>query len=352
MRAARIPPGLLALLTALAVGAGPSVRATAAVCDIGVAFPEESRAAVDADGDGLWDPLSDLEKRVAVFAGPGQLLVGDWNGDGVDELAKRSDAYFHFYVDLNGSGAWEGMAGGDRWAGWVRSFGGLGDPAEFVPLVWRINVDVVGYYAPQSQRFVFDLNQNVLWNTNGGGDISFPFAVFAGPGVPVVGDWNGDEDDDVGVFFPDASRFLLDASGNRHWEGAAGGDRSHVFAASFGPGLAPVAGDWNGDGSDQIGVFRAPGTFLLDANGNGVWDGKTVDVRVDFGGTDPASRPLVCDWNGDGAADVGVASSDGVFRIDLDGDKAFGPADRTTSFAPSGQGPAEPIAGTWRASPS
>jgi hypothetical protein len=357
MRAPRTSPGLLALLVVLWIGAAPATRALSlALCDIGVAFPEESRAALDANGDGLWGFPTDLEKTVAVFAGPGQILVGDWNGDGADELAKLvlvpsvgiPAVRPFFYVDFNGSGAWEGTAGGDRWANWVGSSSGLGDPVEFVPLTWRVSDrDVVAYYAPQSQRFVVDLNQNVVWNGNAGGDVSFPFAVFAGPGVPVLGNWDGAGGDAAGVFFPDTSRFLLDANRNWQWDGSAGGDRNHVFAASFGPGLVPVTGDWNGDGRDQIGVFRAPGTFLLDANGNGVWDGKAVDVRIDFGGMDPASRPLVCDWNGDGADDVGVASSDGVFRIDLDGDKVFGPVDRELPFTPSGQGPAQPIAGVW-----
>ena len=34
-------------------------------------------------------------------------------------------------------------------------------------------------------------------------------------------------------------------------------------------GDTPVAGDWDGDGIDEIGVLRN-GTFYLDANGNGV----------------------------------------------------------------------------------
>jgi hypothetical protein len=61
--------------------------------------------------------------------------------------------------------------------------------------------------------------------------------------------------------------------------------------------------------------------------------------------------PVVGDWNGDGADDVGLALTNGIFRIDLDGDKVFRPTDRTTWFMPSGQGPAEPIAGTWSAPP-
>ena len=37
------------------------------------------------------------------------------------------------------------------------------------------------------------------------------------------------------------------------------------------PGDLPVAGDWNGDGNDEVGVFRN-GAWFLDYNGNRYWD--------------------------------------------------------------------------------
>ena len=35
----------------------------------------------------------------------------------------------------------------------------------------------------------------------------------------------------------------------------------------------PVAGDWNGNGTTKIGVFRN-GMWYVDWNGNGVWDAE------------------------------------------------------------------------------
>ena len=50
-------------------------------------------------------------------------------------------------------------------------------------------------------------------------------------------------------------------------------------------GTTPVIGDWNGDGKDEIGVFRNDGTWSLDINGDGLWSG--VDAYFTYGdGTD------------------------------------------------------------------
>jgi len=111
---------LLRLVLALALVAAASPAA--AVCDVGLSFPAESAAALDADGNGTWGFPGDRIASVAIFAGPGQLFLGDWNGDGFDELAKLvlvGDGGGgdldrpYFFVDANGSGDWEGTAGGD-----------------------------------------------------------------------------------------------------------------------------------------------------------------------------------------------------------------------------------------------
>ena len=142
------------------------------------------------------------------------------------------------------------------------------------------------------------------------------------PVEPLVGDWNGDGFDDVGVVVGDT--FALDLDGDGVWEGNAGGDRVTRFAVSFGPGT-PLVGDWNGDGRDEIGVFVAGGRFLLDANGNGVWNGKTSgDENVLLGqqGLLADQVPVVGDWNLDGRDDVGWAW-DGLVRLDANGNRTW-----------------------------
>lgn len=66
-------------------------------------------------------------------------------------------------------------------------------------------------------------------------------------------------------------------------------------------GALPVAGDFNGDGIDEYGLFYR-GEWFLDLNGNGQWDEEDLWARL--GNTQ--DLPVVGDWDGDGKDDIGI----------------------------------------------
>ena len=66
-------------------------------------------------------------------------------------------------------------------------------------------------------------------------------------------------------------------------------------------GGTPLAGDFDGDGSDEIAVFHE-GYWLIDVNQNGRWDQE--DLLAKLG--DAEDRPVVGDWDGDGKDDIGI----------------------------------------------
>ena len=66
-------------------------------------------------------------------------------------------------------------------------------------------------------------------------------------------------------------------------------------------GGTPLAGDFDGDGSDEIAVFN-DGYWLIDINHNGRWDQD--DLLAKLG--DAEDRPVVGDWDGDGKDDIGI----------------------------------------------
>ncbi len=62
-----------------------------------------------------------------------------------------------------------------------------------------------------------------------------------------------------------------------------------------------IVGDWNGDGKDYLGIFE-DGRWLLDRNGDGKWDYQ--DLMADMGSS--GDQPICGDWDGDGKIDIGV----------------------------------------------
>ena len=219
---------------------------------IGVWHPSTRRFTLDQDGNrsaGTGDRS----------AGPLGLstdvpLVGDWNGDGLDDLGLYRPSTRRFYLDLDGSGTW---TTGDRTSA---VFGAAGD----LPVIgdWDDDgVAEIGTYNPTTRAFTLDLDGSY---SPTGNDVTTAALGLAGD-LPLSGDWDGDGRDELGLYRPGTGQFLLDLNGSRTWDS---GDRT---SAAFGTaGDRPVIGDWNGDGKDEIGVYR-PSTrqFSLDLDASG-----------------------------------------------------------------------------------
>lgn len=103
----------------------------------------------------------------------------------------------------------------------------------------------------------------------------------------------------------------------------------------------PIAGDWNGDGIDQIAVYRS-GVWLLDSDGDGRWV-ATNDDRAQYGGA--GDEPIVGDFNGDGIDEIGVIRGD-TWIIDIDGDRKITGNDLQINV-PRESAESQPVVGDW-----
>ncbi len=100
------------------------------------------------------------------------------------------------------------------------------------------------------------------------------------------------------------------------------------------PGDRPVAGDWDGDGIDTMGVFRDGIFFLRNSNTDGI-----ADVTFAFGIA--SDLPVVGDWDGDGIDSIGVFR-EGLFSLRNSNDS--GPAEAVFGLGVDGD---IPISGDW-----
>jgi hypothetical protein len=228
---------------------------------------------LDVNGNGRWDGWSGGDAAIAFGAVGDTPVIGDWDGDGYDDLGVRRGSWF--LLDTNGNRRWDGEDGGDT----AFRFGKAKDK----PVVGDWNgdgVDDVGLR--RGRKFVLDRNGFAT----PGGVARYRFG--KAKDEPIIGDWDGDGDDDLGV--RRKNRFLLDRNDNGRLSRRESRRKIRFGSKKW----TPVIGDWDGDGKDEIGVHRR-GQFLLDYNGNRRWNGKAGgDVVYTFGSR--LSRPLVGNW--------------------------------------------------------
>ena len=199
----------------------------------------------------------------------------------------------------------------------------------------RKEPSVVGFYSSPTYQFSF-LNavgglagDSILWNSI--------------PGMswhPVVGDWDGDGDFNVGFYSPEDGQFRLDTGDNTN--GTAD------VSLDFGPSAQsndymPVVGDWDGDGKDTIGLYcPETGAFLLTNKDEAA---MKADLIFNFRPTNSTFKPIAGDWDGDGIDSVGLYNAaDGVFYLK----RSFVSVcdELVFAFGPVGED-WRPVAGDW-----
>jgi hypothetical protein len=163
-------------------------------------------------------------------------------------------------------------------------------------------------------------------NTTGFADVAINYGL--GGDYPVVGDWDGDGTATIGVYRN--GYFYLRNSNTI-------GFAEIVFP--FGnPGDQPVAGDWDNDGVDTIGVYRpSSATFYLrNSNSEG-----NPDLSFVLG--NPGDVGIAGDWNNNGFDTTGVfRPSSGI--IFLKNTNSTGIADIELNYGLPGD---RPVMGDW-----
>ena len=129
-----------------------------------------------------------------------------------------------------------------------------GNPGDY-PFMgdWNCDgIDTPGLFR-QSDAYAYLRNSN----TQGIADIRF---YFGNPSdIPLAGDFNGDGCDTLSIYRPSEARFYIINKLGENDGGLGAAEFSYVFGN---PGDKPFVGDFDGDGTDTVGVYRpSTGTF-------------------------------------------------------------------------------------------
>jgi parallel beta-helix repeat protein len=166
--------------------------------------------------------------------------------------------------------------------------------------------DEIGVFRPkvegfeQSTFYLVTRNWADLPYEVGAADKTIPFG-YHSDDIPLAGDWDGDGDDDIGGYYPSNSTFYLYLLNLGSSTATSLKDVPFVLH-----GDTPITGDWDWDGDDDVGVFRPndpPDTnsFYLDL---GLTGGQHELGPYELGNI--GDKPIAGDWDGDGEDNIGV----------------------------------------------
>jgi hypothetical protein len=250
---------------------------------VGIYRPSTGEWFLDGNGNGSLDNADTYAKPSG--AGVGVPIVGDWDGSGKTRLGLFVPGTSQWYFDKNGSGTWDNCDVDTC----VKSFG-LSTDLPTIGQWTSAPGDWIGIFRPSEKKWYLDINRNgVLEGCRK--DECPSFSVYMNGDIPVAGDWIGSGTTQLGLFRPSTGQWFLNRNANRSWNNC----KKDTCISGFGEaGDLPVIGDWDGTGTSKIGVFSpATGEWFLDFNGNGKWD-DGIDLHLSYG--EPGDVPVVGKW--------------------------------------------------------
>jgi endoglucanase len=280
---------------------------------------------LDALNDGVFTGLDPRYVRL----GGGTTLVGDWDGDGFDDvgLFRADTGTFRLFVDgvlTRTVSLLDGKTGGKPLVGNWDGQGG----------------DEIGLYRGATGVFTLDVDND---GASGDADDRVGTLDALTGGQALVGNWDGLGGDEVGVYRPDTGLFILDLDGD-----LASQDVDDVVMNQLAGrvGGRALVGDWDGDGTDNVGLYHVrKGSWLLDTT-----FGATI-AEIAFSAMDGSvgGKPIVGDFDGDGDTDCGLFRTlSGRWIIDLNNNGVFnlGVDLQFTKF--DGAAGGTPLVGRWQ----
>ncbi len=123
-------------------------------------------------------------------------------------------------------------------------------------------------------------------------------------GIPIVGDWDGDGLDEIGVVREHGRhlQWVFSGTGDGYADDPASGFQRRTLVHGN-VGDVPIVGDWDGDGVETVGLVRPRRGVYRWYLTNRL--AQAVDVEFDHGEVE-IDRPVVGDWDGDGRTTPGL----------------------------------------------
>ncbi|MBI5917301.1 MAG: hypothetical protein HY842_18180 [Bacteroidetes bacterium] len=234
------------------------------------------------DSDSKRSDMKDYTSNAALVED--QYLVGDWDGDGKDNIAVRRGGSIQ--MDFNFDGNYDKE----------QAYGYGNSEDKYIVGDWdgdgRDNIAVIRW-----DRILMDFNFDGSHDKEQAYGNGLSTHKLYYEDEYLAGDWDGDGKDNIAVRRNDAILMDINFSGG------------HDIGQSYGNGNWEddyLVGDWDGDGRDNIAVRRG-GNVLMDFDFGGGHDKEQA-----YGWGNSENEYLVGDWDGDGKDNIAVRRGNSI----------------------------------------
>jgi hypothetical protein len=137
-----------------------------------------------------------------------------------------------------------------------------------------------------------------LWSLRNAAGVETTF-YYGNPGdFPIIGDWDCDGDETPGMYRQSDGFVYLR---NSNTQGVA--DIKFFFGD---PGDVPIVGDFDGNGCHTVSIYRPSQSKVFIINKLGANNGGLGQAEVEYFFGDPGDKPFVGDFDGDGTETIGL----------------------------------------------
>jgi hypothetical protein len=165
--------------------------------------------------------------------------------------------------------------------------------------------DFITWYIDFNRNGAFDFGTDVQYSFDGQ------------PGdSPLAIDWDGNGQQEMAIFRPGGT-WDIDLNHNGSIDpGIDWTNSPYTFGRQ--PSDIPLTIDWDGDGDQELAIFRQGGTWFIDVNHTGNFDsGVDWTNSPNTFGREASDIPLAIDWNGDGIQELAIFRQGGTWYIDM-----------------------------------